>query len=182
VIENRRSVILSVQVDSPHFFIPEDVANPTCSVLTVQMESLSLSTVVCERLAPELVTQERVEESPDMFYDRFTLRLNRVHLALSRPVSEWRWDAFSASCGPNPTSLIEPCGLEFSLLHCLVDVPFLPAIKLSASVPAVRAFLSAKNFLSFVTCLRTIISDDEDDLFVAPEMVDESAVVAFGED
>jgi hypothetical protein len=182
VIENRRSVVLALQVDSPQFFVPEDISRPTCSVLTVQMESLCLSTVVCDRIPAELVTAERVNETPDLFYDRFTLSLMCVHIALARPKSEWRWDAFAECCGPNPTSLIEPCGLEFSLLHCLVDVPFLPAVKLSASIPNVRAFLSAKNFLSFVTCLRTIVSDDEDDLFVDPDMVDENAIVPFGDD
>jgi vacuolar protein sorting-associated protein 13A/C len=181
VIENKRSVYIAIQVDAPRIFVPEDVAKPLCSVLTVQMESLTIGTVVRERLAPNLVTQELVQQNSDLFYDQYTLSIARVQLALVKPIGEWRWDAFAECCGPE-VPLIDPCALEFSLQHCLVDVPYLPTIKLATALPNVRAFLSAKQFLSFVICLRTVVSEDVDDLAVDPALVSQAVLVPFSDE
>ncbi len=169
-------------MDAPQIFVPEDVRNRHCSVLTVRLESLRIGSVMQERLEPHLITKELVEGSPDLFYDRFTLDVASFDLAMvaAAGTGGWQWEEFERCRGASKP-LVDPFALQLTLLHCLVDLPYMAAFKLTTSVPGLRAHLSPKLFLAFVTAMRTVISDDEEEAAVDPAMLGPSAMVPFNE-
>lgn len=162
--------------------MPEDVRNRHCSVLTVRLDSLRIGSVMQQRVEPQVVTKELVESSPDLFYDRFTLDVASFDLAMVSAVSAagWQWEEFERCRGASKP-VVDPFALQLTLMHCLVDLPYMAAFKLTTSVPALRAHLSPKLFLAFVTAMRTVISDDEEEAAVDASMVGPSAMVPFND-
>ncbi len=170
-------------MDAPQIFVPEDVRNGHCSVLTVCLERFVIGSLVRERLEPHLITKELVDAAPDHFYDSFTLTVSSINLSMVSardPVAGWQWEEFERSCGVSK-ALLDPFDVQFTLQHCLVDLPYLPAFKLATSVPALNAYLGPKVFLAFVTSMRTIITDEEEEPDVDPSTVSEAAMVPFSD-
>eukprot|EP00967_Tisochrysis_lutea_P149801 scaffold288766_cov33-Tisochrysis_lutea.AAC.1 len=128
VLARRTTTSLKVQLAAPRLILPYDLADPTSSVLVIDMGAMDLSSVVQstryqvapldEGDAPK--TQLGRESGTDelgRLYDSYTLRSTSMEVLVIPSGVSWRRPDFVAQRSWYP---VYQLGLEVEVLHCIL--------------------------------------------------------------